>query len=451
MLFDIDIVFISDGLVVDVVSNVEPGYLVTEQTPCDMFLEVNAGEAAGVVAGDAVTTEVIQPPGTDFSQAVAVAIPLVVLGFVCAAVGGLSSSMGNSKSTKKLTKGEAAYYWTAVNKATGEIVENHTSYTSSSRALKDGKSFVCRHWRGDKTLIEVWRQPHYYSQGLEIKPVAAKIVTGGPNPGNPGKSMTKEATVECPICKEVVKIPDYNRVTRSDALKRHIQEKHQSRHIYLSNPGRPTRHDVEIGTWVERERTAVWLTDKRSGKTVAEWWDEDAREMFDQGWFKPGDIRQQTITGRDFEESVLDYAESTGLLAGKSKGYKVRFIGACKVVDGLCHSHGYSVSKAVKCPDSELTQEEWAAAWELAYEAFPEGQHNPWVDGWWPKTLQEAEEVVRRYESKMEEAVANFRARQHKAIANYERAANKAVYNYRQYVMKEYERGKTRVAALIST
>jgi hypothetical protein len=59
----------------------------------------------------------------------------------------------------------------------------------------------------------------------------------------------------------------------------------------------------------------IWITDNRSGKTVAEWWDEDAREMFDQGFFKPGHVRHQSITGRAFEESVLDYAESVRILA----------------------------------------------------------------------------------------------------------------------------------------
>jgi len=32
----------------------------------------------------------------------------------------------------------------------------------------------------------------------------------------------------------------------------------------------------------------IWITDNRTGKTIAEWWDEDAREMFEQGFFKPG-------------------------------------------------------------------------------------------------------------------------------------------------------------------
>ncbi|GAJ21800.1 unnamed protein product, partial [marine sediment metagenome] len=83
---------------------------------------------------------------------------------------------------------------------------------------------------------------------------------------------------------------------------------------------------------------------------------------------------------------------------------KVYFIGSCKVVNGLCHRHGYSVSKTVRCPRSELTDEEWAAAWELVQEAFPEGQPNPWVNGWWPQTLEEAERVAKAYERKMGEA-----------------------------------------------
>jgi hypothetical protein len=90
----------------------------------------------------------------------------------------------------------------------------------------------------------------------------------------------------------------------------------QFAHFPATIRGKPARDEVEIGTWVERDRIGIWLTDKGTGKTVAQWWDEDAREMFEQGWFKPGDIRRQTITGRAFEESVLDYAESMGLLAG---------------------------------------------------------------------------------------------------------------------------------------
>jgi len=90
---------------------------------------------------------------------------------------------------------------------------------------------------------------------------------------------------------------------------------------------KPTRRDVEIGTWAERDRIGIWITDKRTGKSIAEWWDEDAEEMFEQGFFKPG-VPQRTTEkpSREFVDSVLDYAESIGLLAS---GKYVAQTGTC--------------------------------------------------------------------------------------------------------------------------
>jgi uncharacterized membrane protein (UPF0127 family) len=80
---------------------------------------------------------------------------------------------------------------------------------------------------------------------------------------------------------------------------------------------KPSRSDVTVEAWQERDRLGIWITDRRTSKTIAEWWDEDAREMFEQGFFKPG-IPQRTTEkpSRAFVESVFDYAESVGLLAG---------------------------------------------------------------------------------------------------------------------------------------
>ena len=123
----------------------------------------------------------------------------------------------------------------------------------------------------------------------------------------------------------------------------------------------------------------------------------------------------------------------------ETKG-KVVFIGSCKVSEGLCLTHNYSVGKTVRCPKSPLTDEEWKAAWELVETAFPEGMSNPWVNGWWPETLEEAQGAVNHYAYKMRDAVWLFREKQRKAVENYERAGDKAIYNYRQYVLREYER-----------
>jgi len=99
MLFPIDIVFISESTVIDVASNIQPGYLVTEETPCDMFLEVSAGEADDVGAGDTVTTVTIQQPGLDLGQTISFTMPLVALGFVSAMVGGMAGMIGGSSSS----------------------------------------------------------------------------------------------------------------------------------------------------------------------------------------------------------------------------------------------------------------------------------------------------------------------------------------------------------------
>ncbi|MBI2852743.1 MAG: hypothetical protein HYX84_06545, partial [Chloroflexi bacterium] len=84
-----------------------------------------------------------------------------------------------------------------------------------------------------------------------------------------------------------------------------------------STAKKPTRHDVTVETWQERDRLGIWITDKRTDKVIAVWWDEDAREMFEQGFFKPG-VPQRTTekSSRAFIDSVLDYAESVGLLVG---------------------------------------------------------------------------------------------------------------------------------------
>jgi uncharacterized membrane protein (UPF0127 family) len=55
MLFNIDIIFISEALQVEnIVLDVPPGYVVTQETPVRYFLEVNAGEAQSVETGDTV-------------------------------------------------------------------------------------------------------------------------------------------------------------------------------------------------------------------------------------------------------------------------------------------------------------------------------------------------------------------------------------------------------------
>jgi len=237
MSFPIDVVFISNNTVVDMASNIQPGYLVTPSTLCDMFMEVNAGETEGIAVGDEVTTVITTQPGINLSQIALLIVPLSVLGFAFAMVGWMFKSLA--------------------------------------------------------------------------------------------------------------------------------EEEHR--------PALP-------------------------------------------------------------ERSETSYLPET-------KG-KVVFIGSCKVSDGICVTHNHPVSKTAKCPESPLTNEEWSAVWELVETGLPKGMSNPWVNGWWPKSLEEAEEAVRHYADALWDAYMKFEHAQKKALDNYARSRDKAIHYYRQYVMREYERGQ---------
>ncbi len=297
MNFALDIIFIANNVVIDVARNVEPGYLVTEETSCDSFLEVNTGEAILVEAGDSVSTATIQQPGMDFSQIISFAVPLALLGFVCAMAGGMMTGVtGSSSPPRRLGKP----------KAEAERGETHLAKYGSKELPERGKG-------------------------------------------------REKITVKCPICEKEIEVVGYDRVTRSGVLRKHLEKEH-----------------AHHSTW----------------------------------------------------------------------GEGTRFIGGCKVSEGLCHTHGYSVSKTVRCPKSPLTNEEWAAAWELAEAAYPQGMSNPWVNSWWPETREEAEGAAKVYEWKMKDAIRMFREKQRAAIESYERGADKAAYNYRRYVVGEYEKGR---------
>lgn len=89
-----------------------------------------------------------------------------------------------------------------------------------------------------------------------------------------------------------------------------------------SNPGhasssiqKPSRDDVSVDSWVERDRIGIWVTERKTDKVVAEWWDDDARQMFEDGFFKPATFtRSGELGGAQFIDSVLDYLEDVGIL-----------------------------------------------------------------------------------------------------------------------------------------
>jgi hypothetical protein len=89
--------------------------------------------------------------------------------------------------------------------------------------------------------------------------------------------------------------------------------------------GLPSRDDVTVDAWSERDRLGIWITDNRTDEIIAEWWDEDAHEMFEHGFFEPGVPRYSwEEPSRAFVDSVLDYAEHAGLLAKGKSGESMR-------------------------------------------------------------------------------------------------------------------------------
>lgn len=75
----------------------------------------------------------------------------------------------------------------------------------------------------------------------------------------------------------------------------------------ISLAKKPTRYDVIVTQWAERDRHHIGIVDKATEQiSYADWWDDDARQMFEDGFF---------LAGKDFENSVLGYAEDMGILS----------------------------------------------------------------------------------------------------------------------------------------
>lgn len=63
----------------------------------------------------------------------------------------------------------------------------------------------------------------------------------------------------------------------------------------------------QVDVWEERDRLSIVLYDGDDRK-IASWWDDDAWEMFEDGFFD----------WRRLEASVIEYAESVGLIEGRA-------------------------------------------------------------------------------------------------------------------------------------
>jgi len=457
MLFPLDIIFINSTQgVVGVMENVQPTYTdvrfeASESYPgARLFLEINADEAVGIEDGDSVAFQGLTAQNSDL-DITGLMNSMVIFMVIFMMMRMMDKALSPERPKLPPVKPPPGY----------------RPLGRSTAAAPPAVSTEEERLRERKESLENKGREMAREAGVEFLSL---------EPGSEAKHATprywfKDARGNNIIARDIEELKEklgllahhhsprrYGKPKSEEERAREHEQRFGARELPARGSGHysetpPTRDDVTVHAWQERDRLSIWVEDKRTGETIAEWWDDEAREMFEDGFFKPG-VPQYSWEkpGREFVDSVLDYLEETGGIVGRhssgksehhsSPGGKVRFIGSCKVVEGLCQTHGYPVSKTVKCPESPLTDEEWTAAWELAETAYPGGQHNPWVNGWWPKTLEEAEKVALAYEQKMRDALYKFRVMQTKAIENYERAADKAIYNYRRYVMAEYERGE---------
>jgi len=86
-------------------------------------------------------------------------------------------------------------------------------------------------------------------------------------------------------------------------------------HVPKSQIKKPTRDQVRVEVWEERDRLHIGIQNKDTGDYYVSWWDDDARQMFEDGFFKKKP---------NLEESVLDYAEEMGILSKESSSEQAK-------------------------------------------------------------------------------------------------------------------------------
>lgn len=103
-------------------------------------------------------------------------------------------------------------------------------------------------------------------------------------------------TVTCPGCGNVITVP-------KNWMKHDIGCKKCGEEVKVSDLPLIELFDVDM--WAERDRLGIWVTNKERDKVVFEVWDDDARQLFDDGFFKPGN---------GLKESVLEYLKNTKVI-----------------------------------------------------------------------------------------------------------------------------------------
>ena len=363
MLFALDIAFLSEELTVtEVYQGVWPGYVVASQSPARYFIEVNAGEMSSIAPGDQAMIEVLSEEGfplADFDHRVNI-LPLLatmmtnmlmILLVGGLAIGIVKKAFAPREEEVKLygPRGERLLPQTSASKDGAYIIERDrmgniiitcTSHPVESVFLQmeadkelvydilseEEREDLDNGWRvtvnvdepRSSVLSEIWdscAEINLSSQSEEVVRLPGVAVM----PHLPEESRKDPLFFE--FIRDMVRlgeeISDEEAKQLWEGWQRQQGYTRQAAVIPRRKKGRPTRDDVTVRGWAERDRIAVWVVDNRTDEIVAEWWDEDAAQMFEDGFFKPADIlRGCGLGGRKFTDSVLDYLEEIGVLEG---------------------------------------------------------------------------------------------------------------------------------------
>lgn len=278
MLFPLDIAFLSEDLTVtEVYRNVEPGYLVISQGLSRYFIEVNAGELQDINLDDQVVVALLP-----FEE-----IPLT-----------------SDPVSMMFTLASFLLFGTLLVSITMEVVE----IPKKSPVLLPDTSLK-------KTEA---------SYELETDRMGNIIIT---RTDEPGKDVFLQFESDKDLIYDLLKKDEKKeldsgwtvRIKRNEpraSILDELWENSARRQTPSVTSRKLTRDDVTVETWQERDRLGIWITEKRTDKVIARWWDDEAREMFTDGFFKPGVPQRSTEKpSRAFIESVLDYAEHIGILS----------------------------------------------------------------------------------------------------------------------------------------
>ena len=358
MLFPLDIIFINSTQGVrGVMSDVQPGEIdvrfeATTTPGARCFLEVNAGEAQGIEVGDDVAIQgYAQPTQLDISSLMNFMLIMVVVVMMFKMVG---KALESPKERPKLPPGYKPVYLTEIMKEPppgyaewkAKLEAGYGQYRpgiSEAQVKQEVRSIpkdVLHYYFREKIGNQLGYLPAIRRTGVAVMPKLPEQARGDflffeyiRDLVRLGETITDEEVRRMWEAWEKRYSPETRSLLQTtgktpydkelEQLRRDLREGAISEEAYkravkeiLTKKHKPYRSDVTVEAWQERDRLGIWITDNRTGETIAEWWDDDAREMFEQGFFKPGvPLYSWEKPSREFVDSVLDYAESVGLLA----------------------------------------------------------------------------------------------------------------------------------------